>query len=109
MHPIFRLWCRAHRTIHPLLRFCCFLFAPATIFIGPGNASYTLVEYGDYEYPDCGRLYPILRHLQKDFAALLRVLLLQARSMSTFPMTARAEKPGPKSWYDSVSTLGSVA
>src|SRR5215471_20251306 len=42
--------------------------------LGPGDASYTLVEYGDYECPECGRLYLILRDLQKDFAARLRVV-----------------------------------
>ena len=26
---------------------------------------YTLVEYGDYECPDCGRLYVIFRDVQR--------------------------------------------
>src|SRR5215472_4497722 len=47
---------------------------PTDHILGPGDASYTLVEYGDYECPDCGRLYLILRDLQKDFAARLRVV-----------------------------------
>ena len=34
---------------------------------------YTLVEYGDYECPDCGRLYVTLRDLQRDFASRLRI------------------------------------
>jgi protein-disulfide isomerase len=33
-----------------------------------------LVEYGDYECPDCGRLYVILRDLQKDIASRLRIV-----------------------------------
>jgi protein-disulfide isomerase len=41
---------------------------------GPEDAPYTLVEYGDYECPDCGRLYVILRDLQKDIASRLRIV-----------------------------------
>src|ERR1700681_2549209 len=41
---------------------------------GPENAPYTLVEYGDYECPDCGRLYVILRDLQQDIASRLRIV-----------------------------------
>ncbi len=41
---------------------------------GPEDAPYTLVEYGDYECPDCGRLYVTLRDLQSDIASRLRVV-----------------------------------
>jgi len=41
---------------------------------GPDDAPYTLVEYGDYECPDCGRLYVILRDLQSDIASRLRIV-----------------------------------
>src|SRR6476660_4141630 len=41
---------------------------------GPQDAPYTLVEYGDYECPDCGRLYVILRDLQRDIASRLRIV-----------------------------------
>ncbi len=41
---------------------------------GPEDAPYTLVEYGDYECPDCGRLYVILRDLQRDIASRLRIV-----------------------------------
>src|SRR3984893_10416198 len=41
---------------------------------GPEDASYTLVEYGDYVCPDCGRLYVTLRDLQSDIASRLRVV-----------------------------------
>lgn len=47
---------------------------PTDHILGPEDASYTLVEYGDYECPDCGRLYLILRDLQKDFPARLRIV-----------------------------------
>jgi protein-disulfide isomerase len=41
---------------------------------GSEDAPYTLVEYGDYECPDCGRLYRILRDLQGDYASRLRLV-----------------------------------
>src|SRR6266446_2981389 len=41
---------------------------------GPEDAPFTLVEYGDYECPDCGRLYVILRDLQRDIASRLRIV-----------------------------------
>src|SRR5246127_4712593 len=47
---------------------------PSDHVCGPEDAQYTLVEYGDYECPDCGRLYVILRDLQKDIASRLRIV-----------------------------------
>src|SRR5258708_39394300 len=41
---------------------------------GSEDVPYTLVEYGDYECPDCGRLYVILRDLQLDIASRLRIV-----------------------------------
>ena len=41
---------------------------------GSEDAPYTLVEYGDYECPECGRLYVILRDLQRDLASRLRIV-----------------------------------
>lgn len=41
---------------------------------GPSSASFTLVEYGDYECPDCGRLFWIIRDLQKELGDRLRVV-----------------------------------
>jgi len=41
---------------------------------GPEDAPYTLVEYGDYECPDCGLLYVTLRDLQRDIASRLRIV-----------------------------------
>src|SRR5579884_3505870 len=39
---------------------------------GPANAPVTLVEYGDYECPDCGMAYPIVKELQQHFGDKLR-------------------------------------
>ena len=41
---------------------------------GPEDAPNTLVEYGDYECPDCGRLYVILRDLQREAPSRLRIV-----------------------------------
>src|SRR5215469_16532046 len=48
--------------------------SPTDHILGSGDASHTLVEYGDYECPNCGRLYLILRDLQENFADRLRVV-----------------------------------
>jgi protein-disulfide isomerase len=39
---------------------------------GPANAKVTLVEYGDYECPYCGRAYPIVKQLQEQLGKQLR-------------------------------------
>lgn len=39
---------------------------------GPTDARVTLVEYGDYECPYCGRAYPIVKELQRRFGNQLR-------------------------------------
>lgn len=44
---------------------------------GPEDAPNTLVEYGDYECPDCGRLFVILRDLQSEVAPRLRIVFRQ--------------------------------
>jgi|SRR5579864_3428408 len=41
---------------------------------GPENAEVTLVEYGDYECPHCGRAYPIVQRVQKHFGKNLRFI-----------------------------------
>ena len=39
---------------------------------GPADAPVTLVEYGDYECPHCGRAYPIVKEVQKRMGRRLR-------------------------------------
>ena len=39
---------------------------------GPADAPITLVEYGDYQCPHCGRAYPRVKALQKRFGNRLR-------------------------------------
>ena len=41
---------------------------------GPASANLTLVEYGDYECPDCGRLFDIIRDLQGTLGERLRIV-----------------------------------
>jgi protein-disulfide isomerase len=39
---------------------------------GDADAPVTLVEYGDYECPHCGRAYPIVKRIQKHYGKRLR-------------------------------------
>jgi protein-disulfide isomerase len=41
---------------------------------GPAAAGYTLVEYGDYECPGCGKLFDIIRDLQATLGERLRIV-----------------------------------
>lgn len=48
---------------------------------GPESAPVTLMEYGDYECPHCGRAYAIVKRLQKHFGKNLRFVF------RNFPLT----------------------
>ncbi len=41
---------------------------------GKADAPVTLVEYGDYECPHCGRAYPIVKQIQEHFGTQLRLV-----------------------------------
>ena len=41
---------------------------------GPEEAPITLVEYGDYECPYCGRAFPILKQLREELRDQLRLV-----------------------------------
>jgi protein-disulfide isomerase len=40
--------------------------------VGPADAPITLVEYGDYECPDCGNAYPVIKRLLAEEGPRLR-------------------------------------
>jgi protein-disulfide isomerase len=46
--------------------------SPSDHVQGDSNAECTLVEYGDYQCPHCGRAYPIVKRIQKHFGKRLR-------------------------------------
>ena len=55
---------------------------------GPPDAPVTLVEYGDYECPYCGRAYPIVKRLQQAMGARLRFVF------RNFPLNTLHEHAG---------------
>lgn len=42
--------------------------------LGPRGAPVTLVEYGDYQCPSCGRAYPVTRRVQRALGQSLRFI-----------------------------------
>ena len=48
---------------------------------GPENAGVTLVEYGDFECPHCGRAYPLVKAIQGELGDTLRFVF------RNFPLT----------------------
>ena len=48
---------------------------------GPESAPVTLVEYGDFECPHCGRAYPIIERIQEHLGSRLRFVFRH------FPLT----------------------
>jgi protein-disulfide isomerase len=52
---------------------------------GPATAPVTLLEYGDYECPHCGRAYPIVEELRHKLGAGLRFVF------RNFPLTQSHE------------------
>lgn len=55
--------------------------SPDDHIAGPTNAPITLVEYGDYQCPDCGRAYPIVKEIQRRLGDRLRFVF------RNFPLT----------------------
>ena len=55
---------------------------------GPADAPVTLLEYGDYECPYCGRAYPIVKQLQERLGDRLRFVF------RNFPLNTIHEHAG---------------
>ena len=76
---------------------------------GPDDAPVTLVEYGDYECPDCGLLYVTLRDLQVEYPAKLRVVFRQYPLSGIHPHAQQAaeaaEAAGVQGKYWDMHTL----
>ena len=56
---------------------------------GPADARVTLVEYGDYECPHCGRAYPIIKAVQRHFGPRLRFVFRNFPLTEAHPHAAR--------------------
>jgi protein-disulfide isomerase len=48
--------------------------APADHVLGASNAAVTLVEYGDFECPNCKQAAPVVKHLLTRFAGRIRLV-----------------------------------
>src|SRR6202007_2364321 len=57
---------------------------------GPANAPVTLVEYGDYECPHCGRAYPIVQQVQRRLGSKLRFVVRNFPLSESHPHAAHA-------------------
>jgi len=57
---------------------------------GPAEAPVTLVEYGDYECPHCGRAYPIVKSVQKALGTRLRFVFRNFPLSEVHPNAANA-------------------
>ncbi|HEV3217795.1 MAG TPA: thioredoxin domain-containing protein [Vicinamibacterales bacterium] len=57
---------------------------------GPASAPLTLVEYGDFECPHCGRAHPVVKGVQKHFGARLRFVFRNFPMATIHPHAERA-------------------
>ena len=57
---------------------------------GPATAPVTLLEYGNFECVHCGRVYPVIKQLQKLLGDNLRFVFRHFPSVHTHPHSMRA-------------------
>ena len=65
---------------------------PADHAIGPESAPVTLVEYGDYECPDCLNAVPIVQQLVEQFGERLRIVYRHFPLNSIHPNASAAAR-----------------
>ena len=57
---------------------------------GAAGAEITLVEYGDFQCPDCGMAYPMVKKLQKHFGKRMRFVFRHFPLVEIHPMAEPA-------------------
>ena len=68
---------------------------------GDESASVTLIEYGDFECPSCGRAYPVLKRVKARMGSRLRFVFRQFPVGENHPHAEHAAEAS-----ESVATLG---
>ena len=63
---------------------------PADHTLGDEHAPVTLVEYGDYECPHCGRAHPVVKAVRKHFGKQLRFVYRHFPLTQVHPMAEPA-------------------
>ena len=58
--------------------------------LGPQSAPVTLLEYGNFECIDCGRVYPVIKEVRKRFGDNLRLIFRHFPTVRTHPHALRA-------------------
>jgi len=58
--------------------------------LGPSSAPVTLLEYGDFQCPDCGRLYPVVKEVQKLLSNSLHFVYRHFPIVRNHPQAMRA-------------------
>jgi protein-disulfide isomerase len=57
---------------------------------GPAGAALTLLEYGDFECPQCARAFPVLARIQRTFADRLRFVFRHFPLTNSHPQAQHA-------------------
>jgi protein-disulfide isomerase len=68
---------------------------------GDASASVTLIEYGDFECPSCGRAYPVLKRVKARMGSRLRFIFRHFPLAENHPHAEHAAEAS-----ESVATLG---
>src|SRR5215204_1564859 len=53
--------------------------------VGPADAPVTLEEFGDFQCPPCGLLHPVLKDMEQEFGARLRLIFREFPLVTTHP------------------------